>query len=184
MALPSVRMEFRVSLANVDRGVERNEPVILARHPSETMERVVSRVLAWCMLNEEGIAFGPGLCEPDEPDLFVREGDRYRTWIACGSARWDNVRRAIRANAGVKAHVVLSDPRRRDELLAEIGEGSKEARALTIWTLDRALVTSLAAREDRRRKWEVTISDAHCYVVEDDVSTDGELHEIHAAARD
>jgi uncharacterized protein YaeQ len=168
-------MEFRVSLANVDRGVERNEPVILARHPSETMERVVLRVLAWCILNEEGITFGPGLCEPESPDLFVRDVDRYKTWIACSSAKWETLRRAIRANAGVAAHVVLSDPRRRDDLLAEIADGPKEARALTIWTIDRALVTSLAGNDARRRPWNVTISGEHCYVEEGNVTFDGAI---------
>jgi len=171
-------MEFRVALANVDRGVDRTEAVILARHPSETMERVVLRVLAWCMLNEEGLAFGPGLCEPEAPELFVREGDRYRVWITCGSAKWETLRRAIRANAGVAAHAVLSDPRRRDELLGEIEDGPKEARALSIWTIDRPLVTALAAREDRRRKWDVTISGEHCYVVEDGVTTDGAITRV------
>jgi uncharacterized protein YaeQ len=171
-------MEFRVALANVDRGVQRSEAVILARHPSETMERVVLRVLAWCALYEEGITFGPGLCEPDAPDLLVRgEADRFRTWIACGSARWETLRRAIRANAGVSAHVVLSDLRRRDDLLAEIAD-AKEARALSMWTIDRALVTSLAEREDRRRKWDVTISGDHCYVVEGDVTVDGAIERV------
>lgn len=179
MALPSVRMEFRVSFSNVDRGVERNEPIILARHPSEAMSRVVLRVLAWCLLWEEGLTHGPGLCEPDAPDLLRREqGDRVRTWVACGSARWESLRRAIRGNSGVSAHVVLSDQRRRDELLAEIADPSKERRALTVWTFDAALVDALAMKEDRRRKWDVTIAGEHCYVVEDGVTFDGAIERV------
>jgi len=175
MALPSIRMEFRVALANVDRGVQVDERVVLARHPSETMERVVLRVLAWCALHREGMTFGPGLCEPDAPDLFVKSGDRYLAWIACGSAKWEMLRRNIRANAGVEVHVVLADTKRRDVLREEMSRDAKEARAVSIWTFDRGLVAPLAEREDRRRRWEVTISGDHCWVVEDEATFDGPI---------
>ena len=172
MAIAPVRMEFRLALSDVGRRVDRRDTVVLGRHPSETMQHVILRMLSWCLLWEDGLVFGEGVCNPEAADLWVPTGDRARLWIDCG-ARWEHLRKAIRANAGARAHAVFSDLRRRDELLAEIAHGPKEAAALTVWTLDRQLVDGLATREAHRQKWNVTIVDGHCYVEADGVTFDG-----------
>ena len=177
MALASARYEYRITLAHVDRAAEVSATVIVARHPSETAEHLTLRVLSWCLLYEEGIEFGPGLSSPDAPDLCTRDlTGRLVTWIECGAARWDGVRKAIQHNSGIAVHAVFVQPRKRDELMAEIAEAgrSKEAASLTLWTLDPTLVASLARREERRQKWIVTVVGDHLYVEADGTSLDGE----------
>ena len=65
MALPSTLHHFDVALSHVDRGLDLKLAVKAARHPSETIERLWLRLLAFCWQWEETIAFGPGICEPD-----------------------------------------------------------------------------------------------------------------------
>ena len=55
--------DFEVALAHVDRGLDARLEVRTARHPSETLERVFLRLLAFCWFHEERLAFGAGLSD-------------------------------------------------------------------------------------------------------------------------
>ncbi len=69
MALPSTLHHLDLRFSQADAGVDGEVSVKVARHPSETMERLWLRILAFAWKWREGLAFGPGLCEPDAPDL-------------------------------------------------------------------------------------------------------------------
>jgi uncharacterized protein YaeQ len=169
MALPSTRLEYRLTLSNVDRGVDRKHNLIVAQHPSETLEHVTLRVLAWCLLHEDRLEMGPGLSDPDAPDLWTRDlTGRATTWIECGAADADKLRKILQHNPGVAVHVVLCEPRRHADLLEALSTWKKPPRgSLTLWLIDRSLVSSLSAREDRRQSWTVTIVGNHVYVETD-----------------
>jgi uncharacterized protein YaeQ len=66
---------FEIELSHVDRGVYEPLSLPVACQPSETPEYLLTRVLAYCLEFTEGISFGKGLAEPNEPALSVREGD-------------------------------------------------------------------------------------------------------------
>src|SRR5690242_3612605 len=117
MALPSTRYEYRLSLSHVDAGLQQETTLIAARHPSETAEHLVLRVLAFCLLARDGLAFGPGLCDGEASDLEVRDGaDRVTCWVECGAVEAQKLRRVVQGNAAAEVHVVLGDARRRREL--------------------------------------------------------------------
>ena len=179
MALPSSRREYRIQLNQIDRAVELKETLVVAQHPSETDEHVTLRVLAWCLLAQEGIAFGPGLSTQDAPDLEVKDLTGRRTiWIECGAADAKELKRA--RNAGVEVHAVFSDEKRRAELIAELAD-YKRAAEIETWLVDRALVTALAARQDRRQKWTVTVVGDHFYVEADGKNYEGAVTRGRAA---
>jgi len=186
MALQGTRYEYRISLSHVDRGRDANETVLVARHPSETAVHLTLRVLAWCLLNEERLAFGPGLADADGADLWTHDlTGRLTTWIECGSATAEKVRKVALHNAGIATHVVLDDADRAAELEAELRADPRLQRrehALTVWSLDPALVRALAAREERRQKWTVTVVEGHLYVEADGESCDGPAIAISSAA--
>ncbi|MSP59764.1 MAG: hypothetical protein EXR72_05370 [Myxococcales bacterium] len=164
MALPSTRMEYRIALSNVDRAREATEKVMTARHPSESAEHLALRVLAWCLLNEERIAFGPGLSTPDAADLWTHDlTGRLLTWIECGTAQGEKLRKVVQHHPGAVVHAVFSDARRREELCGELA-GWKRAAEVSLWTVDAALVSALAAREERRQSWAVTVVGDHLYI--------------------
>ena len=167
MALQPTRYEFKLALSNVDRGVDRSESVIIARHPSETMRHAVLRVLAWCLVNEPALEFGPGLSTPDAADLLARDATgRLTTWVECGSAAADKLRKVQQHNADLAVHVVLDDARAARQLTDDLA-ATKLPRAATppsIWVVDAALVRTLAEREDRRQRWTVTVVGDHLYM--------------------
>ena len=167
MAMPSTRMDFRVELSHVDRGCQASERVIVARHPSESMDHVVLRVLAYCIFYEEGLAFGPGLSTPEAADLWTHDATgRLTTWIECGTATAERLRKSLSQHAGARTHVVLDDARAAEALRAELAE-ARWPRACpppTLWVIDAELVRALAAPDERRQKWAVTIVGDHFYV--------------------
>lgn len=174
MALAPIRMEYRLQLSNVDRGRDLTESLIVGRHPSEASEHLALRVLSYCLLNEERLELGPDLSTPDAADLWTHDlTGRLTTWVECGAADGEELRRVLQQNSSAVAHAVFSDPRRRDELLAELALWKKPL-PLTVWLLDPALVAALAAGEERRRRWAVTIVGDHLYVEADGVTVDGE----------
>ncbi len=179
MAVPTTRLEYKITLSHVDRGIDLPETaVFVSRHPSETLEHVTLRVLAWCLFHEEGISFGPGLSSDGTADLWVHDlTGRLTSWIECGATKWEHLRRGLQQNSGAKGHVVFVQPRKREDLEAEIAAAphAKERAQVTLWSVDPALVAALAAREDRRQRWSVTIVGDHFYVEAFGENVDGEV---------
>ena len=173
MALSPTRREYRITLNHVDRGVERSETVIVAQHPSETAEHLTVRVLAWCLLPLEGLAFGPGLSTPDAADLWAHDlTGRLTAWIECGGTQGEKIRKVVQHNTGAAVHVVFGDERRRDELVAELA-GWRRAGEITLWTIAASLVEPLAALEGARQKWAVTVVGDHVYLDVEGTAFDG-----------
>jgi uncharacterized protein YaeQ len=180
MALSSTRLDFRIDLSHVDRGLEMSERVVVARHPSESGDHVILRVLAYCLFHEEGLAFGPAISDAEGADLWTRDPTgRLTTWIECGAAPFDKLKRVVQHNPGIAVHAFFSDARRRDELLeaarAVGARAGKVADAISVWTLDPRFVVALAEKEARSSKWGVTIVGDHFYVEVDGATLDGEV---------
>lgn len=168
MALPSVLHRFEVQLSHVDRGFEQSLSISAARHPSETPERLWLRVIAWLWQWEEGIEFGPGLSDPDEPDAYVaspRGG--YSLLVRVGKPEAERIDREVSRNSGARVAVLFESPRR----LATFVE---EARSLGLTRVGRAelaavepaFLEALAADGSRRAKVSVTIVGDHVYVID------------------
>jgi uncharacterized protein YaeQ len=185
MALQPTRLEFRLTLSHVDRAIDLAETLYVARHPSETQDHVVLRVLAWCLLHEEGIAFGPGLSTPDAADLWTHDATgRLTTWIECGGATAERLRKSLSHHSGAASHVVLDDARAADALRAELAEGRwlRSCPPPVLWTIDPALVAALAAPEERRQRWAVTIVGDHFYIDVDGRTLNGAVTAYTSAA--
>ncbi len=164
--------------SQVDRGVDGEVALKIARHPSETMERLWLRIVAFVWKWREGIAFGPGLCEPDAPDLLATLPDgRASLLVRVGKPEPARIERDVNQNAGAEVAVLFESPRRLEAFLAEVREG-RLARAATadLAAVDPPLVAALAERDDRRIRAAVTIVADHLYVDLDGRTLDGPLH--------
>jgi uncharacterized protein YaeQ len=94
MALKSTIYKVNLAIADIDNAYYADHALTLARHPSETDERMMIRLLALALnayklqadLNGDGVlAFGAGLSDPDDPDLSLRDyTGRTRLWVEVG----------------------------------------------------------------------------------------------------
>src|SRR6187401_3809618 len=86
MALPATIYNFDIELADSDRGVYESLALRVARHPSESEEYLVARLLAYLLEFTEGIEFSRGVSTPDEPAIAVRDLTGAITkWIDVGT---------------------------------------------------------------------------------------------------
>ena len=153
---------FNIELADADRGVYERLELRVARHPSESEEYLLTRVLAYCLEHAEGIVFSNGLSEPDEPPLMIRDlTGVLRAWIDVGAPDAQRLHRASKAAERVVVYV-HKDPAPWLARLA--GERIHRAERIEILVIDREWLASVAARLERRVHWSLTISERHVYL--------------------
>ena len=73
MALTATICKALLQIADMDRGHYGDHAITIARHPSETEERMMVRVLVFALHADEGLQFTKGLCADDEPDLWAKD---------------------------------------------------------------------------------------------------------------
>ena len=77
----------------------------VAQHPSETIERMMVRVLAYCINAHEHLVFTKGLSDVDEPDLWVRTlDDQISLWIDVGEPAVDRIKKVCRLANEVRVY--------------------------------------------------------------------------------
>jgi uncharacterized protein YaeQ len=95
MALKATIFRAELQIADMDRGYYRDHALTLARHPSETDERMMVRLLAFALNADENLAFGKGLSTEDEPALWLRDlTGAIKLWIEVGLPDEKSVRKA------------------------------------------------------------------------------------------
>lgn len=158
MAVGATVHNFDIDLADSDRGVYETLALRVARHPSESDEYLVARVLAYCLEYTEGIAFSPGgLSDPDEPPIAVRDlTGALLSWIDIGTPDAARLHRASKLARRVAVYV-HKDPAQWLRGLA--GERIHRADALELYAVDRPLVAALSARLERRMAFALSIDD-------------------------
>jgi uncharacterized protein YaeQ len=166
---------FEVRLADADRGVYETLTIRAARHPSETAEYLVTRLLAYCLEYTEGIAFSKGLSDPDEPAISVRDlTGALQSWIEVGTPDAARLHKAAKAAPNVALYV----HRDLDQLLSRLaGERIHRAGAMRICAVDRELLAALVVRLDRRMDFDLTVSDRTIYLSLGEDTLTGVVHE-------
>jgi len=95
MALKATIFKARLQIADMDRHYYGEHALTLARHPSETDERMMLRVLAFARHAHEDLAFGRGVSTDDEPDLWIRNlTGEIELWVQLGQPDEREIRRA------------------------------------------------------------------------------------------
>jgi len=179
MALGATVYVFDIRVADADRNVYETVSLRVARHPSESEEYLLTRVLAYCLEFTEGIAFSSGgLSNPDEPALAVRDlTGVLKSWIEVGAPEATRLHKASKASPRVAVYVHKDI----DALLSRLqGERMHRADTIELYAMDRDLLSALAARLQRRMTLDLSIAERTLYVTLGDDTLTGEVkrHQI------
>ncbi|KAA9089064.1 YaeQ family protein [Microbacterium radiodurans] len=162
MAAGATIHTFDVTLADVDRGVYESFALRVARHPSETDAFMVTRLLAYCLEYEEGIAFTEGVAAKDEPAVLVRDlTGSILAWIEVGAPD------AARLHHGSKlAERVAVYTHRNPGPVAAVWAGKKIHRAdeIALHSFEPGFIDDLVGALDRRNTVTVSITERRLYV--------------------
>lgn len=171
MALKATVYKAEIDVSDVDRGYYASHELTLARHPSETEERLMLRLMAFAVNAEASLDFGRGISTDDEPDVWARDPSGLIThWIELGSPDDRRLRRA----AGKARRVTLYGYGQRgfDVWWRKHAGSLARLASLAVWFVPDDAVTDLAslARRNLRLQWliqdgQVTVSDTERVVV-------------------
>ena len=177
MAHAGLLYRFHINLADADRGVYETLELRTAMHASETEVFLVVRVLGYCLLHEEGIAFGRGLCEPDESAIHVRDlTGQLVHWIEVGMPAADRLHKAMKAVG--KLTIVPHRPLRLLERSLE-GHTIHKVNDIQVVVIDPALVATIAGKLERIESWDLTVSDGTIFLVRGNESHAGTVEYTH-----
>lgn len=176
MALTATIYNFDVELADSDRQVYESVALRVARHPSESEEYLVTRLLAYLLEYTEGIEFSRGVSDPDDPTIAVRDlTGVLESWIDIGTPDAARLHKASKA-AGRVVVYTHKDPGIYLKQLA--GEKIHKAEALELYAVDRGLVAELVKRLDRRVGFSVSVSDRELYLSIGDANLTGTIKRL------
>lgn len=164
MALRATIYKAELNVADNDRGYYGSHAVTVARHPSETDERLMVRLLAYALWvqTDERLVFTRGLSDTDEPDLWNLDlTGAVRQWVEIGLP---DERRLLKACGRAEQVIVLAYGRGVDVWWA--GARGKLARAgnLQVYALEAEATKSLAALADRSMRLSVNVTDRNAWV--------------------
>jgi uncharacterized protein YaeQ len=165
MALTATTYKVFLDISDTDRGVYETVHITVARHPSETEERMVARILAYGLWYHDDLEFGRGLSDPDEPALRRRGLDgRTCHWIDVGRPDSDRLawcaRRCPRTSLLAYGNI--------DQWAEQVLHRVSGLDNLEIAVLPREPMDALAVDLPRKIEWGLMITDGILYVSDGD----------------
>lgn len=162
MALSATMYHLKVDLSDVDRGVYESLDLRIARHPSESARYMLTRIIAYCLCYEEGIAFSKGLSTVEEPAVWVKDlQGNLRLWIEVGTPSAERLHKASKASPRL---VVFTQNDPEPLKRATRDKAIFKADEIAIYALAPAFLDELDAATDRNAKWELVHTEGQLYV--------------------
>jgi uncharacterized protein YaeQ len=174
MALKATIFRAELDVADIDRGYFQHHTLTIARHPSETNERMMVRVLAFALHASAQLTFGGGLSSDDEPDLWQKDlTGAIDLWIDVGLPDEKSLRRAC----GRAKRVVVYAYGARSVMLwwdAVRGQLARNPQ-LSAYALSPATSTALEKLADRNMRLQCTIQDSEIWFASDETTVHVEM---------
>jgi uncharacterized protein YaeQ len=161
MASNSKIYKLNISLSDIDRNYYDTLSLTVAQHPSETVERMMVRVLAFCINAQEGLEFTKGLSAVDEPDIWAKSlDDQLLLWIDVGEPSYDRIKKASRIAQELKVYSF----NRKSKPWWDTGRDKFAQLNASFYRFDWQSIQALAELQQRTMQLSVTISGDSAYV--------------------
>ncbi len=179
MALKSTIFKAHLQIADIDHGYYADHALTLARHPSETDERMMVRLVAMARhahelqdtCNGDGtLAFGAGLSDPEDPDVSLTDfTGRKRLWIEVGQPEDKPIAKACSKADAVLLYAFSSAA---DIWWRGIEGKLNRLEKLQVWRLPTEAAPALAALAERSMQLQATLQEGEVTLS----STRGSVH--------
>lgn len=161
MALKPTIYKLKVALSDLDREVYETLNLTIACHPSETLERMMVRVMAFCFNAQDQLVFCKGLSDTEEPDLWLHSLDgNLELWIDVGEPATDRIKKATRVASAVKVYCFNN----KASTWWELNRSSLAGLSVSIFQFQWNEIQTLAKMVDRTMDISITISDSSAYI--------------------
>ncbi|MCL4144367.1 UNVERIFIED_CONTAM: hypothetical protein GTU68_011622 [Idotea baltica] len=164
MAIKPTIYKARVSLSDLERDYYDSLNLTIAQHPSETLERMMVRLLTYCLNAQEGLELTKGLEDVDEPDLWVRTMDEQTTlWVDVGEPSADRVKKACNRAQQVRVYSFNS----KSDVWWSQGEAKFSRLDASFYRFPWESIEALAGLVQRTMDLSVTITGDSAYITGD-----------------
>lgn len=161
MALKATICKAGLQVADMDRNYYGTHALTIARHPSETDERMMARIVAFALNAHERLEFGKGLSEQDEPDLWQRDlTGLVEHWIEVGQP---DEKRLLRASGRAHRVSVYAYGNRADLWWKPIADIVGRAKNLAVWRIPASAMPSLGRLAGRSMDLQCTVQEGQLY---------------------
>ncbi|MEP6668624.1 MAG: YaeQ family protein [Chthoniobacter sp.] len=167
MALKATIYKATIQVADMDRQVYSDHELTMARHPSETDERMLIRLLAFALNapvdNDHGaLEFAKDMWDAEEPALWQKDlTGQMLHWIEVGQP---DEKRLLQCSSRSRRASVYSFASSTGQWWSGIGDKIAKARHLSVWQVPSEQSKALAALADRSMKLDVTVQDGTIWV--------------------
>jgi len=173
MALKATIFKADLQIADMDRNYYGDHSLTLARHPSETDERMMVRLLAFALNASETLSFCKGLSTDDEPDIWQKDlTDAIELWIEVGLPDEDRLRKAC--NRAQQVIVYAYGERSADVWWQQIKNKLTRFDNLTIYQLPGDSSERLATLAQRTMRLQCTVQDGTIWLGDGEKSVEVE----------
>jgi uncharacterized protein YaeQ len=156
--------KLRIALSDLERNYYDTLNLTIALHPSETPERMMARVMAYCINAQEGLSFAKGLSDVDEPDIWIRTMDQQTSlWIDVGEPSHDRIKKASRQAKQVRVYSFNS----KSDVWWDQGKSKFGMLKADIFRLNQSEIEALTKLLSRTMDLSVTITGQSAYVAGD-----------------
>lgn len=176
MAQPATIYRAGIQLSDIDRSLYESLQITVARHPSETEERLLARILAYTLYYEPELSFTKGVGAGDEPDLWIKGPDgRVKSWIEVGLPDAERLVKASRHSEQVVLCAFGSAlPVWEKQHLPKLAGISN----LTVISLEQAFLGSLKERLQRCISWSLTVTEGLLYLTIDGETLESSVNHL------
>lgn len=187
MALKATIHKAQIQLSDMDRNVYCDHSVTIARHPSETDERLMVRLLAFALnapssQDEQPLELAKDMWDPDEPSLWQKDATgRVTHWIDLGQPE---EKRLLRTSARVDRLSVYTFQSNALAWWKDLEGRLTRLRNLTVWHIPAEQSQRLAALVQRTLVLQITVQDGSIWVGDDHQSVEIILQRLRGPTED
>jgi uncharacterized protein YaeQ len=166
LAVKSTIFKVRLQVNDMDRAYYHTHSLTLARHPSETDERMMVRLLAFALHASDALQFAGGLsCE--EPDLWRKDlTGAIDLWIAVGQPEEQQIRRACGRSRQVVVYTYSG--RSAEVWWQRTSAALARSKNLTVIDLAPTIGAALATLAEHGMQMQCFIQDAEIQLITED----------------
>lgn len=175
MALKPTIFKFAINLSDIDENRYLDLNLTIAQHPSETLERMMVRLLAYCLNADDGLDFTRGLSENDEPDLWQHSLDgRILKWIEVGEPAAERLRKASHIAECVQVYAFNS----KAPVWWRQSSGDIDGLGVKVFQFEWDQICQLAKLVERTQQLSVTVSDMSAFIAAESGSVEVAWREL------
>jgi uncharacterized protein YaeQ len=162
MAIKPTIYKLSIAISDFNRDYYDSINLTVALHPSETLERMMIRIVSYCLNAQDNIAFTKGLSNIEEPDVWVKTLDDIITlWIEVGEPAPDRIKKSSRLAPEIKVYSFNS---KSDTWWKQSKDKVNPFKNVKFYQFDWQQTQTLATFAARTMDWSLSISGDTVYI--------------------